>query len=80
MSSEQERRFDQHREHFDQKRRRDAQKRQALWQFGKGDDDPPTPDDPRPTRMVSPVAYSVEDGKVFYETRVIPRRKLIGVA
>ncbi|KKL04040.1 hypothetical protein LCGC14_2620060, partial [marine sediment metagenome] len=24
--------------------------------------------------MVSPVAYSVETGEVFYETRVIPRR------
>ena len=57
MGSEQERQFDQHREHFAQKRRRDVQKRQALWQFGGGDSGPPTPDDPRPTRMVSPVPY-----------------------
>ena len=57
MGSEQERQFDQHRAHFAQKRRRDVQKCQAKWQFGKGDGDPPTPDDPRPTRMIEPVPY-----------------------
>jgi hypothetical protein len=52
--------FWEHRKRFAKKRALDEQKRRALAQFGHGDK-PPTPEDPRPTRMTKPVENIVTD-------------------